>query len=552
MAKSKTLFNTSENSNFILNMTEETYTKIASWGLFAACLTVPLLTIFPEINDSHSYNLSTIGLTISGVYCLITALIAIVKKYVKKGVLLPVLAFSFLIAWSVISVLDSYDRTTGLKGYPQRGEGLLSTMYYFGFFVTGLSLKRDKALKTVIYGILASGWLNSVLAMIQILHPDHKPSHYRLISPLFYFAASGLAHSPMFLGILLAICLTAALTTAVTCDSNKLRIFCIVSSALFAFVSIFTFNSLSVIGMIFAGVACLAALIIKKAPVLRALIILVPAAAAGLSVLTVNHTIHSFHEYKFHDAIILWSGDSYQRIGASGLYDTRVLDIDDNSAIYSHLNKKAFDIMKEYPATGTGPEQLVYPQIYTVRNPLGGKLDTMEDIITMNVGVFDKNYNEYLYIGATRGVPSMAALIVLMLSALGAGAFIMKKRRTSENICLFFTALCGGLAFIICCSSIAYASLVWIALGASCADIDKIHEAAKTASGKESKKAPEKKKNSEVKNPSAEKTVSEKKSADNSSKKTAETGKKPSGEPEKKSGDKNSKKNSGKKSSKKK
>ncbi len=543
MAKSKTLFNTSENSNFILNMTEETYSKLASWGLFAACLTVPLFTIFPEINDRHSYNLSTIGLTISGVYCLIMALIAIVKKYVKKSTLLPVLAFSFLIGWSVISLMDSYDRNIGLKGYPLRGEGLLSTMYYFGFFVTGLSLKRDKALKTVIYGILASGWLNSIFAMIQIIHPDHEPSHYRFISVLFMFAASGLAHSPMFLGVLLALCLTAALTSAVTCDNNKFRIFCIISSALFAFVSMFTFNSVAVMGLVFAGIACLAALIVKKAPALRALVILVPAIAVGASYMTIEHTTLSFHKYGFKDALILWSGDSYQRIGASGLYDSRVVDIENNSQVYSHITKKTVEILKKYPATGTGPEQLVYPQIYTVRNNLGGKLDTMEDIITMNLGVFDKCYNEYLYIGATRGVPSMVALIVLVLSAVVAGFMIMKKRRTSESICLFFIALGGGLAFIVCCSSIAYAPIVWLALGAACADIDKVHETVRSTSGNSTKKTPEKKQKTDKKNTGA---------AEKPEEKTEVKTKKPSADSAKKAGGKNGKKNPAKKSSKKK
>ncbi|NLT09379.1 MAG: hypothetical protein GXY08_07740 [Ruminococcus sp.] len=543
MAKSKTLFNTSENSNFILNMTEETYSKLASWGLFAACLTVPLFTIFPEINDRHSYNLSTIGLTISGVYCLIMALIAIVKKYVKKSTLLPVLAFSFLIGWSVISLMDSYDRNIGLKGYPQRGEGLLSTMYYFGFFVTGLSLKRDKALKTVICGILASGWLNSLFAMIQIIHPDHEPSHYRFISVFFMFAASGLAHSPMFLGILLALCLTAALTIAVTCSSNKIRIFCIISSALFAFVSMFTFNSLAVMGLIFAGFACLAALIIKKAPAVRALIVIVPAAAVFASYMTINHTTLSFHDYGFKDAAILWSGDGYQRIGASGLYDSRVVDIENNDEVYSHITKKTVDILKKYPATGTGPEQLVYPQIYTVRTVLGLKLDNMDDIIMMNLGVFDKCYNEYLYIGATRGVPSMIALIVLVLSAVIAGFVVMKKRRTPESICLFFVALGGGLAFIICCSSIAYAPIVWLALGAACADIDKVHENVKSTAGNSVKKTPEKKqKDGEKKANDAEKPTE----------KTEIKTKKPAADTAKKSGGKNGKKSPAKKSSKKK
>ena len=52
----KTLLNSSEKSNFILNMTEETYSKLASIGLFAACFAVPLFTILPEVDSAHTYS----------------------------------------------------------------------------------------------------------------------------------------------------------------------------------------------------------------------------------------------------------------------------------------------------------------------------------------------------------------------------------------------------------------------------------------------------------------------------------------------------------------
>ena len=53
----KELFNSSEKSNFILNMTEEQYAKLASAGMYAACFAVPLFTILPEVSEKASFAL---------------------------------------------------------------------------------------------------------------------------------------------------------------------------------------------------------------------------------------------------------------------------------------------------------------------------------------------------------------------------------------------------------------------------------------------------------------------------------------------------------------
>ncbi|MDE6834060.1 MAG: hypothetical protein K2J39_07460, partial [Ruminococcus sp.] len=79
---SKQLFNSSEKSNFILNMTKEKYSQLASYGLSLTCFTTAVFAIIPEFIDTLSYSIVSGGLAISGVVCMILALIGIIKKYI--------------------------------------------------------------------------------------------------------------------------------------------------------------------------------------------------------------------------------------------------------------------------------------------------------------------------------------------------------------------------------------------------------------------------------------------------------------------------------------
>ena len=77
---SKQLFNSTEKSNFILNMTEEKYSQLASFGLASACFTTAIFASIPEFVDKLSYSIVSGGLAISGVICMVLALIAIVRN----------------------------------------------------------------------------------------------------------------------------------------------------------------------------------------------------------------------------------------------------------------------------------------------------------------------------------------------------------------------------------------------------------------------------------------------------------------------------------------
>lgn len=465
----KTIFHTTEKSNFILNMTEEQYSKLASYGLIAALFAVPLFTLLPEVTGKASYALSAGGLAVAGVINMILALIAMIRKFINKKAMLPICAFAAMAAWGIVSLADGYELSAGLYGYPERGEGLLAIIFYFGFFVTALSIKRESVLKTLINGIITVGLLNSAVSFIQIF--TGKLGHFKSVSlDHEIHAASGLSLSPLFLAMVLTLALTAALVGFVSSESKKRSIFCIVSAAIFSFVMMFTYSFIGICGLVFSALAAVIAVFVLKAKKTRLLSVLAAALPAILAVIIVNAgLIGNISSYRLYDGRILWWADAYMRASASGNFNADILDIDNTADVYLYLNDKTMSIIEKYPLTGTGPEQLVYPQLYTV----GGltQFESVSDFVHFNVGTFDKVYNEYLYTAATRGLPSLIALVLTLIPALVIGFKSLKKKKTPEMFTLFILTLGGALLFLIGCSSIAFAPVIWTAAGASCIQI---------------------------------------------------------------------------------
>ena len=466
----RTIFNTTEKSNFILNMTEEQYSRLASYGLIAACLLVPLFTIIPECTITSTYTITSGGLAVTGVYCMIMALIAIIKKYISGSKWLAAGAFVFIFLWSVISLINSYDPMVSLYGYPQRGEGVLAFLFYCSIFITAAAVKRETAVKAFAKGIIGTGILNSAWALIQIF-TGHLSHYKRIHLDLQVNAASGLSHSPLFLGMVLSLALTAALITAAAGSNKKCRIICAASSCLFGFVMIFTYSIIGISGIFFAVIAAAAASVVVKAPKKQLVTAISPMIGAALALIIISAGIISNipTSYDLHDGRELWWADSFMRIGSAGTYNSEVLDIDNTKDVYLYLNDKTKNIISGAPLTGTGPDQLAYPQIYT----FGGLNEDADlaDIIINNTGIFDRCYNEYLYTAATRGIPSLIGLIAVILSSLVFGLRSMKKGRSLSGVLIFSLTLCGTLLFFIGCTNLPFSPIFWSAAGLSCAAI---------------------------------------------------------------------------------
>lgn len=457
----KTIFKTTEKSNFILNMTEQQYSGIASKALFGMCLLISLFTIPAECIESVGFSIASAGLAISGVICMILALIAVIKKFVDRKMIFPVAAFGLMLVWGIFSLADSYDISVAFYGFTGRGEGLLALIFYFGFFLTALTIKTEKALQTLLGGIIAAGVLNSVWGLLQAFIPA-MPGNYKHIVGISedVYAASGLAQSPIFLAMLLSLSLTAAAIGFIMSESKKKRIICLCCGCLFSFVMMFTYSLVGICGIVFSIIAAVAAVIISGAPKKRLLsvaAIILPAALAA--VLVSVGAVGDNSSYKLYDGSIMWH-DSFNRLSASGLYNKTVLDIESTTDVYYYLNSRTLDIIDTYPLTGTGPEQLVYPQLF------------VSTAFEENPGTFDKVYNEYLYTAATRGVISLIALVAVLAAVIFISAGRLKQfKKSPAAVSFFFLLLCGVVLFFIGCSNITFSPIFWAAAGAACASL---------------------------------------------------------------------------------
>lgn len=464
----KQLFNTTEKSNFILNLTEEKYSKLALVGLLTACFTTSVMTAIPVIADTQMYALSAVGLAVAGVICMVITLIGAIKKYITKRTLVPVCAFGFMLIWGVISMFNAYDLNIAFYGYNGRGEGLLAIIFYACFFCTALSVKSTKTVTTLIYGIVGAGLLNSAFGLIQVF--TGKISSYRMASMEVQInAASGLAQSPLFLAMLLTLSLTAALIGFVFLEKKAGKVFCIVSACIFSFVMMFTYSFIGICGIIFAVIAVITAVFVMKAPKINLLSVLSAVVPAVLAVVIVQcGLIGTITQYRLYDGRILWFADSYFRISASGLYNSDVVNIDDTYDVYYHLNRKAMNIAESHALLGTGPDQLVFPQLYTFGSV--GENGELSDVIVENRGTFDKVYNEYIYTAATRGIPSAIALVVLLISVLAIGFRSFRRNGKWQSLCVLTLTVGGVLLFLIGCSNICYSAVFWTVAGLCCAE----------------------------------------------------------------------------------
>lgn len=96
------------------------------------------------------------------------------------------------------------------------------------------------------------------------------------------------------------------------------------------------------------------------------------------------------NKYPIADGYTLWTGDSFKRISASGNYNPKTVVYRKSTRFTAISNRKTVNITKEYPLTGTGPEQLVYPQVHTTRLPSGDEFANMQEMLAINAGTFDK------------------------------------------------------------------------------------------------------------------------------------------------------------------
>ena len=123
-------------------------------------------------------------------------------------------------------------------------------------------------------------------------------------------------------------------------------------------------------------------------------------------------------------------------------------------------------MIKENALVGTGPENLIFPQVNEQIIMSDGSMRIAGESGTSNEGTFDKVYNEFLYVAATRGIPSLIAFVVLLVSVLAKGIGKLRKNKCGIIEIFSVAAVIGGIGVMLAgVSNITFAPIFWICAG---------------------------------------------------------------------------------------
>ena len=464
----KTIFGTTEKSNFILNMKPETLQK---WihGVLACCIVIPLigaavLSLMAKINYISAAMLYATSFT-----CILFFLIVMLRKDMKFSdnksyILIIALAVMAVVSYySVLGNETSYIKTA-ILGNIGRYEGLLSILSYLGIFLLATAVTKISTMERMLDLLVGAGAFEAAAALFQHLPFDYNPSYYETGSTMGYrdlptiayqnvFLSSGLTGSPIFYGAITTLTGTLALAGAIY-GTSKRRSRLYGAAALFIFLTgMFTGSVVPLIGEAAAALVILVLCIVdsakggEKKTLVRTLI-MVGAMAVTFIIVWLTQGFY------LRDRMIAFY-DSFYR-----LFITNVTTITDHGKgnipytvdFWKEQWKIAIDTANAHPLTGVGA-------------------DCLATYYGMQANYNDKCYNEFLYIAATRGYISMvlyAALIVMTAVHLCRGMKEFFADRSKWYIpCLLAVVTAYTVQSFFNASAITTAPFFWLTLGIS-------------------------------------------------------------------------------------
>ena len=472
----KTIFGTSEKSNFILNMN---YTTVRKWitGLLCACIIVPLIGgIFITATEGTSSFLGSF-LYATGFSCILFYIVLLLRKDIKIKeypaaflvIGLAVLAFASYYRIALSPDLSTYTNTA-LLGETGRYEGLLSLLAYFGIFLLATAVMKYSSIKRIFDILIGAGIVQGIFAVLQHI-PCNFPSDFRKLPALVLLKgvnlSSGLSDSPIFYGSFLTLVSGVAIAGAIY-EKNIIRARVYGVSAVFFFLTgLFTSSIVPLSGI---GTALLALIIteltagkggtkfetgVLKSSRKRLLaVILAFAAVFGIVFATQGVNLYDTNENSsekiFRDKSIAYS-DGFNRLF--------IISAPSPVNYNSHWKigaERSLAMIKEHPILGVGPDMMATMQITS------GNDELIIDSI-------DRSYNEYIYIAATRGIPSLLIYLVLLFATFVKLAKSVKEF-TADRTKWFRPALLSAIiaysvqAFF-SASAVTVAPFFWLLLG---------------------------------------------------------------------------------------
>ncbi|MBQ8927343.1 MAG: O-antigen ligase family protein [Oscillospiraceae bacterium] len=465
----KTIFHTTERSNFILNMKTEEFYRFNLKVLLSFVILMPLFSSVLEF--AKVYSVPGMALAISGVFAMVFTFIGFMKQVTPRSLFIPGGILAAMVAWSVVSLYNSYDYKISLFGADGRSEGVFALVFYGCFFMLGAQLGTDDNRRKLLHGMLWLGLAECAWSLLQML-PLGFPSYYSDLEPALIFRVflpSGLTGSPIFLALMLVMLLYPAMLGAFFSEDKKARIFYTTCSACFALTAIKTQCLVGVSGAVLVVMgACLYALM-HKAPghAFARVASALAAIVVGVIWICISPAINSTYlngdsentvssGFALYDGGIMWKDSAY-RLEGSGYYINEgstnpegSFDIASIPDTYRFEWRIAGKIIGRFPLVGSGPDNLVYPQLYRSRVPAG------------NVNTFDRCYNTYLHLAATMGVPMLVLYLALLF-------FVVRRGRRHGDSWLhagvFGAVIASLLMQLVAVGSITCTPLFWMLAG---------------------------------------------------------------------------------------
>lgn len=404
----KTIFGTTEKSNFILNMKFETVRKWVHGLLCASILVIFIGSVVTTFYEGTSWALGSF-LYAAGFSCVLFYLVLLMRGELKlKDIpeVFPIIAMAVIAFASYYRVVlsDSSQEwvNTAMLGETGRYEGLLSIFAYLGIFLLAASAMRYGVVTRIFDMLAGVGLVSAFIAVMQHI-PWGFPSKFRKLPALLILKdvhlSSGLSENPIIYGAILSLVCGVTITGALY-EKNviRARLYGLTAAACFM-TGLFTSSVVPVIGTLSALVI---AVIIEftagkggtdfeegvlKSPRKRLLALIL---AFGV----IFGLVFALQGLRFRDKSIAFT-DSYNNLFITGSASPVT---EDN--LWELGAKRSFILIKEHPLLGAGPDLMAKTQY--------------SDIELMTDGI-DKSYNEYLFIAATRGIPSLIVYIALLV-----------------------------------------------------------------------------------------------------------------------------------------
>ncbi len=466
----KTIFGTTEKSNFILNMKIATTYKIQKI-LIAISIVMIVLGGAVWLFSGQKSNYIGMGMLACGAFA--TGLWYAISVWKTYTPILKNKSFYIIIALAIIAILstlDSWSKIQSLYGNSGRFEGVIAIISYFLLFLGATVIYEKKSISFILDMIVGAGVLNAVIAALQKLHIVSVPfRHLFSTAEENLYLPSGLVGSPIFLATLLVLINSVALFGTLFDENKKRKIVYGFAVVLFAVVAPFTDSIVAFIGIPLSYIIIFIFAVIRKekSAVVRCIIYMIMTAFSFVT-LTVTGVVG------IKDLSIAFQ-DGYYYLFISGPYSR-------NMAEGKGLYEMGFDIAKKilmdssmdthYWLLGTGPDCLNFPQL------IGEKYFDLSVVPNS----LDKIYNQYLNLACSQGVFALIGYIAVIALSLKKGlsdiGYFFKENNWQKSA-LTISVIVYAVITMFSVSTIYVAPFFWIMAGLLNADFHDAEKAPK-------------------------------------------------------------------------